>query len=267
MRVVTWNLRSATEASSAWDYFLELEPDLALLQDVVSAPARVLSLFSCQARKAIGRAGSPQKFTTCLLVRGSIRQKIALTHERPWLNNLLNQFAGNLVSHHVDIDDGSSLRALSVYSPAWRIDSLLPTLNPKELDVFEGEFGDGVYLTDVLLAALKQKKTGGAAAWVVGGDFNLSENFEWKWGSGPRGNKEFLDAMAGLRLVECLRHANGKLVPTFRHCRGTVEDQIDHLFVSAALAKRLISCSVGDQDRVFGQCLSDHLPIVAEFGA
>ena len=31
-RVVSWNMRRAPQSSKAWEYLLELEPDIALLQ-------------------------------------------------------------------------------------------------------------------------------------------------------------------------------------------------------------------------------------------
>ena len=58
----------------------------------------------------------------------------------------------------------------------------------------------------------------------------------------------------------------GCLVPTFRNPHGRkLVHQIDHLYVTAPLSDHLVSCEVGSQERVFGQALSDHLPIIAEF--
>ena len=103
-------------------------------------------------------------------------------------------------------------------------------------------------------------------AWVIGGDFNSSETFDFGPG-GPRGNKEHLDHMAELGLTECLRKSRGKLAPTFRHSRGSIQHQIDHLFVTKCLADKLQSCDVGVQEEIFGANprLSDHLPIIADF--
>jgi endonuclease/exonuclease/phosphatase family metal-dependent hydrolase len=56
------------------------------------------------------------------------------------------------------------------------------------------------------------------------------------------------------------------LVPTFRNpSNGQIVHQLDHLFVSAKLATHLTSCKTGERDRVFGESLSDHLPIIADF--
>ena len=75
-----------------------------------------------------------------------------------------------------------------------------------------------------------------------------------------------MDRMTGLGLNECLRSYNEKLVPTFRHSKGGITHQIDHLYVSGSIYDRLLNCRVGDGAEVFGNRLSDHLPIIADFG-
>ena len=102
-------------------------------------------------------------------------------------------------------------------------------------------------------------------SWIVAGDFNLSETFD-NWPGGPRGNVEYLERMQSIGFTECLRHYHGKLVPTFRNPRGgAIKHQIDHLFVSPPLIEHLCDCRTGDPDRLFGEGLSDHLPIIADF--
>jgi len=69
--------------------------------------------------------------------------------------------------------------------------------------------------------------------------------------------------MHQLGLTECLRYAsNGSI----RHPRGAVDNQLDHLFVSDALHSKLESCVVGAQALMFGKSVSDHLPIIGDFG-
>ena len=43
-------------------------------------------------------------------------------------------------------------------------------------------------------------------------------------------------------------------------------NQIDHLNVTAPLCKSIVSCGIGDWARLVGRGLSDHVPIVADFG-
>jgi endonuclease/exonuclease/phosphatase family metal-dependent hydrolase len=120
-----------------------------------------------------------------------------------------------------------------------------------------------VWVGDILWAGLKHQITSDDP-WLIGGDFNLSETFDWR-PKGPRGNKEFLDRMADLGLVECLRKITGCVTPTFRNTDGqAVKHQLDHLFVTRQLAHALTGCSIGSQERVFSG-LSDHLPVIADF--
>lgn len=70
--------------------------------------------------------------------------------------------------------------------------------------------------------------------------------------------------MRALGFIECLRQVKGALTPTFKHARGSLRHQMDHIFVSQALVSQLIACDTGNAERVFGPPrLSDHLPVVA----
>ena len=260
-------MRSATAKSHAWDYLRDLKPDLALLQDVVSIPDDFTLHFKCRFEKATGKTGSPQKFSTAILVRGVIERPIKLLSQWDWVDKELDRFSGNLVAGTVAVKNHQeNLNVISVYSPAWPVDpKRLAGVNLSELSIVEGQYGHDLWVTELLWATLQNKNFNEGIPWVIAGDFNLSETFETKRPNGPHGCKEFLDRMGKLGLTECLRHSNKKIVPTLKHSRGKVEDQLDHLFVSASLANRLADCVVGDGKIVFGQSLSDHLPIIADF--
>ena len=102
MRIVVWNMRRATRnATLPWDYFLELAPDLALLQEVSSIPDRVLSGYETVHRFACGKTGRPQRFGTAVLVRGAIEEEIRLSSEWDWLNGEFERFRGNLMAVRV----------------------------------------------------------------------------------------------------------------------------------------------------------------------
>ena len=54
LKVVTWNLHRASAASGAWHYLLELDPDIALLQEVNSVPPEVTREYACLRVRAMG---------------------------------------------------------------------------------------------------------------------------------------------------------------------------------------------------------------------
>jgi hypothetical protein len=48
-RVVAWNCHGATSGSVAfWKYFLDQDADVALLQEVISIPDNILSIYNAE---------------------------------------------------------------------------------------------------------------------------------------------------------------------------------------------------------------------------
>jgi exonuclease III len=257
-RVVSWNMHCAGRSSEAWEYLLQLEPDIALLQEVIEIPDGVADRFSVLQLRARWKDGGQQRFSTVVLAAGGPCESDALESKMTWVNEELARFAGNVVSTRVRLGE-ADLRVVSVHSPAWPI----PGERIKDFDASEVKLTQqkvDIWVADLLSAAIPRRTAG---EWIIGGDFNLSETFD-AWPGGPRGNREYLDRMINAGYTECLRTATGQVTTTFKP-RGPVGHQIDHIFVSAPLAKRLLTCEVGLAERVFDGGLSDHLPIIAVF--
>jgi endonuclease/exonuclease/phosphatase family metal-dependent hydrolase len=263
-RVVTWNCWRAAAGSVLWDYFIELDPDVALLQEVMSVPPAVLSRYSCEMERAIDETGKPHRFHTAILVKGQIGPALPLLAPSNRVEAVLRLFAGNLLARQITPDNGPSLKAISVYNP-WR---WVDRVRLKGVDVTSVKLtlNRDVWVADFLWASLAHMKLDSRAPWIIAGDFNLSETFDYMWRGGPRGNREYLDRMEAVGLYECLRMSKGVLTPTFQNPRDrAVVHQIDHMFVTVALSEMLLRCDVGPPEVVFERRLSDHLPIVADF--
>jgi exonuclease III len=271
MRIATWNVRGAKEDSCVWDVLLDLRPDIALLQEVGGIPQRAADNFSGQSRRAIYKTGRPQRFSTAVLVRGKIVDEFALASEYEWLNRELEFFKGNLIACTVQSSNRRLFKVVSVYSPAWPVDR--ERLLGVDVSGVKTKTNPDVWVADILCATLKPVVSKDDT-WIIGGDFNSSETFDIDWqdkndrvfGIRSSGNAEMLERMNRMGLCECLRkYNNGRITPTFRHPRGAFEHQLDHLFVSEGYYPELENCTVGDATVIFGQSLSDHLPIVADF--
>ncbi len=264
IRICTWNMRRATKNSTtAWAYLEGLKPDVALLQEIISIPASVSSRYAVLERRAHGKSEKPQRFSTAVLVRGSIERAITLSSAWGWVNEELRRFHGNLVSAAITLDSDQHFRVMSVYSPAWPIDRT----HLKDADVSQVKLthNPDIWVTELMWAALRNVQSD-EIPWIVAGDLNSSSAFDILWDDGPRGNQEIQDRMSALGFVECLRHAQGQLTPTFRNPKGgQVLHQMDHLFVPKRLIARLAACRVGDPKIIFAGSLSDHLPIIADF--
>jgi exonuclease III len=202
MRICTWNVRHASKDSNdLWDYFLEIDADVALLQEVGTIPPSVASRYSHLQRKALRKNGQPQTFSTAVLVRGSIDEQIIFSTSWDWVNEELQRFEGNLVSAVITLPSGKSFRVLSVYSPAWPIDR--QRLKGIDVSGIKLKNNPDIWLTEILWAALSSTDLD-ELPWIVAGDLNSSITFDTLWNDGPRGNQEIQDRMSDLGLLECL---------------------------------------------------------------
>ena len=198
-----------------------------------------------------------------ILVRGSVGDPVILRGPAEWVDAELDRFAGNLVAVELQPDCGPRLKAICVYSPAWPVDRRrLLGIDVTTVRLLQNR---DVWVGDLLWAALYLNRPQADDPGIIAGDFNLCETFD-SWKGGPRGNREYLDRMDQLGLVDCLRFEKGALTPTFRRLNGgTVTAQLDYLLVTEILRSSLVACDTGPRHRVFEGRLSDHLPIVADF--
>ena len=248
-----------------WHYLLDLEPDLAVLQEVSGVPDVVSELYEVRSGRPIGKSCQPQPFQNVTLVRGSFDVQLTLKTAFPWATTELTSFAGNLLAWHVRLKNGPPVNVVNVYSPTWPVDR--SRLNGIDTGAVRLTQNPDVWVGDLLWSSLESRPGLHEEYWIVAGDFNMSETFD-SWPGGPRGNREYLDRMMDLGFTECLRTASGELTPTFRNPRdGKILHQMDHLFVTAKLASTLTACVTANHSDIFDAGLSDHLPITAEFSS
>jgi exonuclease III len=265
-RLVTWNCRRASSTSKLWDYLLELDPDVALLQDYGVVPNHVLQRYTHAINPGfVARNRSPRHMTG-VLVKGTEVEDLPMPAPVDWVARELDTLREFFTAKSVTIDGGITLKVLSVYSPAFPIDrSRLNQIDTRGIQLTQSR---DLWATELMWATVKTIQIASEEPFVVAGDLNSSETFDYLWRGGPRGNREIMDRMNALGFYDCLRMFKGKLTPTFRTPRGGVMvHQLAHLYVTPILLSRLAWCDIGSAERVFDTrpMLSDHLPIVAEF--
>lgn len=263
MRIVCWNCRRANRGSGVWNHLGELDPDIALLQEVTSWPEALSARYRILARKARGRAGLPQRFHTLIMAKAPALEAVRFQGRREWVTRELEHHDGNLVAAALPLATGERLTVVSVHSPAWPV--ARTRVAAEDTSGVQLTQNRDVWVADLLYAAMAHHRAG-AGNWVIGGDFNNTcETFDL-WRGGPRGHREYLDRMADSGFLECLRHSQGGLTPTYRKPGSSApKGQLDHCFASTRIAQRLCSCSTSAPELVFGTELSDHLPIIADF--
>jgi endonuclease/exonuclease/phosphatase family metal-dependent hydrolase len=217
MIVVTWNM---AHRNRAWGHLLDgLAPDLALLQETAWR-ADDLSSQVVYA-PAHGKDGTPYPWGSAVYVRGGTTKQLPLPAEHQ----------GWLVATEVQLGQ-DELVAVSVHAP------ILPTVRPNLDRAFE---------------ALEPMLAG--RSFVVGGDLNLSRNYDKYYG--PRyGHAEFLDGLPARGFFDCMRKFHAEEKQTIWKTGSTAVYQDDHIFVSEDLAERVTACDVADHAG-----LSDHSPL------
>jgi hypothetical protein len=115
---------------------------------------------------------------------------------------------------HSVVPDKAGPSLIRVPAPAPQIPARY--FDGADLDALRRTQQRGVWLTDVLLAALEQRPPDPRDRWLIAGALNLAETFDAeKWSAG--GNTAWLDRMRILGSTECLRRAQGRPIPTFQH--------------------------------------------------
>lgn len=261
MKIVSWNCKGAIKKNTIWNYLQELSPDILLLQEVTSFPLWIGDNYTFKYKKSFTKNNNKQSFGNLLAYKGEYIKEIDLTTELIWVNNEIKKFKGNILTSVINFNC-ISLNLICIYSPAWYLDKSL--LKQEKIDSIKLSQSKNLWLSDLLWYALKSNVKPDFY-YIVGGDYNLSVTFD-SWQKKPRGNQEYLDRMKKLGFIECLKEFNGKLVPTFKNSsNGKIIHQMDHLFVTQNLYPKLNNCYAGDTSVIFGNQLSDHLPIIADF--
>ena len=261
LKVCTWNVRRANLKSDiTWSIINDMQADILCLQEVNSLPNDFDSQYSILSRNALTKEENIQKFCTVIAVKGKINKEIHLRSNLKSINKALKLFNGNLIACEITTQSGMPINVLSVYSPAWPLDGWLLD---KDRDKIILNDDNKVWLTELLWDSLKQSYNNNQ--WIIAGDLNASTTFDLSKHM-PHGNQEILDRMLNTGFIECLYNFNNKLIPTFKNASNKqVLHQMDHLFTSNTLYKKLINCEVLDNLNIFEKSISDHLPIIAEF--
>lgn len=260
MKAVVWNVKGAAgEAEDTWSVLADLDPDVALLQEVGGIPHSLLKTHRFIGFHAETKGGGKQRFMTGILLRGGETTPMRLMSKNAALQRALDAYAGNIVHVRWERKPVEAWHWVSCYSPAWPLFSA-PRKLPRAIRAFKSALSDDLWLTDILHRYVREHLNGRGDRdrWVVAGDFNSATTFSWERGQ----NQEVVDNLAAAGLVDAVSAAAGGPVPTFRHSRGSIQHQLDYLYLSAAAREGLKGCRVVDDLGVFEHRLSDHLPIL-----
>jgi endonuclease/exonuclease/phosphatase family metal-dependent hydrolase len=255
VRVVVWNIANKARA---FDALASLEADIALLNEA-SPPPTASGIWRDE---TVGRDAKRRKWSAAVLTPHPVTE---ITDARPqWRASKRNvpfecSRPGSWIAAQVEVTPGDTVTAVAMYG---LLDELSDSSVHRSLSEISPVLDDRRYRQRVL----------------IGGDLNTGT----QWPSGDpfmHRDSNVLERFAALGLVDCLSamrpegrlegcpctlgdgctHTRTRLDPRWPH----VPYQMDYLWASRQLAKRLRSCTALATDEWFA--ISDHAPLVAEF--
>ena len=214
--VVAWNM-GRRDHRAAWAYLLDdLVPDLAMLQETAPPADAFLRGHVLHAR-----AYADHSWGSAVYVRDGAARELTLPPEhRGWL-----------IAAEVELPGAAPLVVVSVHARI--LDGYVRPNLDRAFDAIEP-----------LLAG---------RSFVLGGDLNLSRNYDKVYGTSH--HTEFLDGLIARGFFDCMRKFHSEEQRTFWG-RTTHDYQDDHVFVSQDLATHVTACDVIDRAD-----LSDHSPL------
>ena len=259
MRVLSWNVQRAKANDEVWDILSALDVDICFLQEVSSIPEYILNKYNWVEKTPINKDLNPQKFKCVTLVKGKILEEVSLKFSNDCIKGIHTHFQNNIFCMKCQIQD-EVIHLYNVYSPAWAVPESLFEWN--EVAHIKLRNNDELWVTEIVYDSIRKTFTDKDNI-LMGGDFNQSLTFDIKR---DRGNGEIHSRFNALGLYDTLSSYNGELVPTFKNSKGgKVVHQLDYLYASKKLSKKLLSSSVLSDMKIFENSLSDHLPIVSVF--
>ncbi|MGD8486490.1 MAG: hypothetical protein PVH07_07630 [Chloroflexota bacterium] len=254
MRVVSWNLAAGTTSRSAgihdraWRYLEELDPDVALLQEVVPPDwARERADWRLVHRPFV-------RWVTAILARAPLR---LVELEGPADGEL--DAMGHLAAAELGLPGGASMLVGSVHTPIG--EASRSQLGGRDPELVRTARYQVPFKRDAAYAVFRDRTSD--RRFIVGGDWSTSR----LWDELHDGTSEvdFFERAQGDGWVECYRRFHPSEGQTwFRSDEPPY--QLDHVFCDPATGALMLSCEI-DQRPAKELRLSDHAPLVIEFAA
>jgi endonuclease/exonuclease/phosphatase family metal-dependent hydrolase len=266
VRVVSWNLGYWTPATfkgvenrrRQWDYLLDLEPTIALLQECRPEDLENLTAERGANYRAVG--GIPSGWTACSTI--VVPRDLNVTPIPPdtlWMEYLSGYVAR---AELPGLLRGLPLQVACVHASAKVVTDRV--LSEADHAVLKRPGCDLAWHCDLVAAALHRWS---GPEFIIAGDWNTARLFDTTYpGRWPDAGKDFFALLASWGWDETARRHHSDEIATFRSQNDGPklgEYQLDHMFTGPSLAGRLTAFDVHTD--VFTDALSDHAPIVADF--
>lgn len=236
MKILTWNMdywkRNSEQRKLAWNYLTNvLNPDISLIQEIVP-PKNSYNEINVLYHEIDGK----RKWGTAIFSKYRI-------HKELYINNGYVGARGTIIAE-IKISDSFSITIVNIY----------------------GQIDSNGYATTTMHHLLSDLTTilnhKGKRNIILGGDFNVSEQFDEKYKGQFPSHKLMFDRIENFGLVNCTKQFYGGYIQTHKHSRSDYPWQNDYMFVSENIIERITKCKVMNEREILD--LSDHLPLLIE---
>ena len=236
MKIVTWNMdywkRNNEQRVIAWNYLMKsIDPEIALLQEIVPPDTSFDSHHVLY-----HEIDAKRKWGTALISKHPVHKEIYVHNCYPGSNGL--------IIGEIKISNNILLTAINIYG---QIDS-----NGYASTTMHHIISD---LTVILNKNNKRKI-------LLGGDFNVSEQFDEKYKGQFASHKLIFDRFEDFGLINCTKRYYNGHIQTHVHNKSIFEWQNDYIFVSENIFNDVKSCEVINKDELLEY--SDHFPVILE---
>ena len=236
MRFLTWNMdywkRNSEQRKLAWNYLSDtLNPDVALIQEIVP-PENSYNEMNVLYHEIDGK----RKWGSAIFSKYNILKEL-------YLNNGYVGARATVISE-IEISDSFTVTFINIYG---------------QLDSYGYATTTMHHLLSDLTTILNQKRKRNI---ILGGDFNVSEQFDEKYKGQFPSHKLVFDRLEDFGLINCTKHFYKTHIQTHVHNKSDFGWQDDYIFVSKNLIDRITKCEVINDKEILE--LSDHLPLLIE---
>ena len=224
--------RNSIQRNYAWSYLWEkITPDIALLQEIVP-PAQSFELYNILYHEI----DKKRRWGTSIISKPKINREI-------YSNNFYPGSSGLIIAE-VKISHSFTLTVINIYGLIDPEGYATTTMHHIISD-----------LTSILHNKNKRNI-------VLGGDFNVSEQWDIKYKNRDPAHKLVFDRLKNLGLINCTKEFFNGHIQTHFHSRSSVRWQNDYIFVSKNLINKVKDCKVINTPEMSE--FSDHYPVMIE---
>lgn len=224
--------RDTEQRESAWKYLTEkIDPEIALIQEIVP-PETSYNSHKTLYHEIDGK----RKWGTAIISKYSIFKEL-------YFNNCYPGSSGLIVCE-IKTSDDILLTIVNIYGQLDDSGYASTTMHHLLSD-----------LTQVLNKKNKRKI-------ILGGDFNVSEQFDVKFKGEFPSHKIVFDRIENFGLINCTKKFYNGHIQTHVHSKSDFEWQNDYLFVSENIINEVKSCEVISNKEILD--FSDHLPVIID---